>query len=96
MPKTMLLIKLTAGINEKLSRLLEIVSLNLDHLEGRPAGTHWIDNQTVMQQLKISPSTLRRRRLQGAFGSTRMDGKYYYNQADIHEALKKNFRTGGK
>jgi hypothetical protein len=48
----------------------------------------WLDNQEVMQKLKISESTLKRHRLKGVIRSTRIGGKYYYNEADIEELLK--------
>jgi hypothetical protein len=48
----------------------------------------WLDNQEVMQKLKISESTLKRHRLTGVIRSTRIGGKYYYNEADIQNLLR--------
>lgn len=76
------------------SRLLTITSLlqllleNQQSLQQLPLQVNWLDNQDVMQKLKISESTLKRHRLAGVIRSTRIGGKYYYNESDIQNLLR--------
>ena len=55
--------------------------------------TVWLDNQDVMQKLKISESTLRRLRDQGTIPYSRIRGKYYYSEPDILAVLSSGANT---
>jgi hypothetical protein len=82
------LIKLFFRIDQKLAEIITIMNIQAVHLQNysQPPSI-WLDNQDVMQKLKISESTLRRRRLEGTIRSTRIKGKYYYKESDIQEVL---------
>ena len=43
----------------------------------------WLDNQEVMQALKISYRTLCRFRQEGIIPARRIRGKFYYKESDI-------------
>jgi hypothetical protein len=50
----------------------------------------WLDNQEVMQLLKISPRTLQSYRDQGILPFTRLGGKIYYKASDVEAILEAN------
>lgn len=83
------LIKLIIRIDQKLSEIIIILNMPAEPQADQPRASNWLDNQDVMQKLKISESTLKRRRQEGIIPSTRIKGKYYYQEADIQELLNK-------
>ena len=83
------LIRLFIGIDRKLSEIISILNILAQLLPDQTRASNWLDNQDVMQKLKISESTLKRRRLEGIIPSTRIKGKYYYLEADIQELLRR-------
>ncbi|WP_304066737.1 helix-turn-helix domain-containing protein [Pedobacter glucosidilyticus] len=48
---------------------------------------HWLDSQDVMQQLHISPRTLQRWRNEGKLSFSKVRGKIWYLESDIHQLL---------
>jgi hypothetical protein len=50
----------------------------------------WLDNQDVMQLLKISPRSLQSYRDQGILPFTRLGGKIYYQAKAIEDLLERN------
>lgn len=88
------LFKLLIRIENRLITLTTLIQLIIDHqknLQQLPLQDMWLDNQDVMQKLRISESTLRRRRLEGTIRSTRIKGKYYYKESDIQSALRREW-----
>lgn len=84
------LLKIFLRIDQKLAEIIQIMNMQAVYLQD-PSKTpcNWLDNQDVMQKLKISESTLRRRRMEGTIRCTRIKGKYYYKESDIQEVLNK-------
>jgi len=88
------LIRIFLRIETKLNRVVDILTLltTSNQERGRlvPARDEvWLDNQDVMQKLNISPSTLKRRRLEGVIPCTRIKGKCYYKESDIQTLLQR-------
>ena len=84
------LVKILLRINSRLIAITGIMQLILEHhqvLSPMSQPVNWLDNQDVMQKLKISDSTLRRLRDQGTISYSRIGGKYYYNESDIQAVL---------
>lgn len=50
----------------------------------------WLDNQDVMQILKIKPRTLQSYRDQGILPFTRIGGKILFKSSDVEAALQAN------
>jgi len=83
------LIRIFLRIEKKVNQIFEVLHLlavqrDLETLKP----VTWLDNQDVMQKLKISESTLKRHRLKGVIRSSRIGGKYYYNDSDIQKLLR--------
>lgn len=90
MPTLWTLIKIAARIEQTLAQHLVIAARQSALLEAAsPLAPPPLDNQQVMQLLKISPRTLIRRRHDGTIPSTQIKGKFYYRESDIMELLKK-------
>ena len=95
--------ELLLGIDSRLVTLNGTARLILEHhqsleqllLQKVAVQPMWLDNQEVMQKLKISESTLKRHRLKGVIRSTRIGGKYYYNDADIQQMLMEGMEKEG-
>lgn len=86
------LIRIFLRIEQKLSLMIDIMNMKVAYQPYQPAhSSQWLDNQEVMQILKISASTLKRRRLEGTLPCTRMKGKCYYKDSDIQEVLRKEW-----
>jgi hypothetical protein len=83
------LVKLFMRIDHRLKVIAEILHSIAERSapHQQSAADEWLDNQDVMQLLKISDSTLKRYRLQGIIPSTRIKGKPYYKRSEICEIL---------
>ena len=84
------ILKALLRIDSRLMTITGLVQILLEHqqsLQQVSISINWLDNQDVMQKLKISESTLRRWRISGLIPWTRIKGKYYYKDSDIHELL---------
>ena len=82
------LIRIFLRIEQKLDLIVNIMSMQVTYTHDQQNKPDWLDNQDVMQKLKISESTLKRHRLSGIIPSTRIRGKYYYNNSDIQKLLR--------
>ncbi|MFD1613711.1 helix-turn-helix domain-containing protein [Gelatiniphilus marinus] len=51
----------------------------------------WIDNQDVLQTLRISKRTLQTFRTNGILPYSKIKGKFYYKVADIEQLLQDNY-----
>lgn len=59
-------------------------------------GEELIDNQDVMQILKISSRSLQRYRTTGRLAHYTISGKLYYKLSDIHQFIRENFSKSTK
>lgn len=87
-------LRLFVRIDTRLVTMAGLLQLLVDHQQGLQrilVPPIWLDNQQVMQLLKISATTLKRRRLEGTLPFTRMRGKCYYKDSDIQEILMKEW-----
>ncbi|MEH6682500.1 MAG: helix-turn-helix domain-containing protein [Sediminicola sp.] len=50
----------------------------------------WLKSQEVRELLQISAGTLQNLRINGVLPYTKMGGRIYYAQADIHKVLQEN------
>ncbi len=48
----------------------------------------WLDNQDVMEALRISPRTLQNMRDNGTLKYSKVGGKIYYKSADVEHLLE--------
>lgn len=55
-----------------------------------PPQKRWLDNQDVMQMLHVSSSTLQRWRDINQLPYSKIKGKIWYLESDIHEMISKN------
>lgn len=88
------LLKILLRIDSRLINLTGLLQLLLEHqqsIQQVSMSVNWLDNQDVMFKLKISESTLRRRRLDGIIPSTRIRGKFYYKESDIQALLRRDW-----
>lgn len=56
-----------------------------------PLSEKWLDNQEVMQLLKISKRTLQTYRDENLLSFSQVGNKMYYNTKDIEAFLKSNY-----
>jgi len=56
-------------------------------------GEELLDNQDLLQMLKISPRSLQRYRSSGKLPYYTISGKLYYKLSDIHQFLRECFTT---
>ncbi len=54
-------------------------------------GEELLDNQDVLQMLKISPRSLQRYRSAGKLAYYTISGKLYYKLSDIHQFIRESF-----
>jgi len=55
-------------------------------------GEELLDNQDVLQMLKISARSLQRYRSQGKLAYYTISGKLYYKLSDVHQFIRDSFR----
>jgi hypothetical protein len=53
----------------------------------------WVDGNSVMEILKVSPRTLQTLRDKGMLPFSKINGKFYYKPADIEKLLSDNYIT---
>lgn len=56
-------------------------------------GEELIDNQEVLQKLKISPRSLQRYRSSGKLPYFTISGKLYYKVSDVHQFIRNSFSS---
>ena len=83
---------LSGKIEQHLAFIVEFLKSLKPEMKSVEPTAPWLDNQEVMQMLKISESTLRRRRTEGSLTGIRIKGKYYYKLEDIQALLEKEMR----
>lgn len=59
-------------------------------------GEELLDNQDVLQMLKISPRSLQRYRSSGKIPYFSVSGKLYYKLSDVNSFIRFGFLDGGK
>ena len=82
-------------LSVKMEQHLAFIARKMDNLnissspEPESPDIVWLDNQEVMQALKISYRTLCRFRQEGVIPARRIRGKFYYKDSDIEEVLNR-------
>lgn len=56
-------------------------------------GEELLDNQDVMQMLKISPRSLQRYRSEGRLPFYSIRGKLYYKLSDVHQLVRESLKV---
>lgn len=56
-------------------------------------GEELLDNQNLLQMLKISPRSLQRYRSSGKLPYYTISGKLYYKLSDVHQFIRESFNT---
>jgi len=70
---------------------LEEKFVELKNKAESPLTDRWLDNQEIMQLLKISKRTLQYYRDQQLISFTQIGNKIYYNATDVEKFLMKNY-----
>ncbi len=77
---------------EEINRQLRDIKERLSSLEV-PEEKEILDNQDVLQLLKISSRTLQSYRDNGILPFSKVGGKIYYQMVDVRDLVKKNLVT---
>lgn len=81
---------------ERIMNRLDILSEDINGARKQHAsidGEELLDNQDLLQMLKISPRSLQRYRSSGKLPYYTISGKLYYKLSDIHQFLRECFTT---
>ncbi len=57
-------------------------------------GEELLDNQDILQMLKISGRSLQRYRSSGKLPYYTISGKIYYKLSDVHQFVRESFKSG--
>lgn len=82
-----------------MNRIMDRFDLIGDHVEGLNKNHHNIDgeelldNQDLLQMLKISNRTLQRYRSSGKLPYYTISGKIYYKLSDVHQFIRECFNA---
>ena len=57
---------------------------------------NWLDNQELMQMLKISKRTAQHYRDSGLISFSQVGAKIYYRESDVNELLQKHYNKAHK
>ena len=79
-------------IMERFDILMEAVSTSKNQHVAFD-GEEFLDNQDVLQMLKISIRSLQRHRSSGRLPYYTISGKIYYKLSDIHQFVRESFTT---
>lgn len=74
---------------------IEQINKRLSEKEKEPQ-EKWLDNQELMQLLKISKRTAQHYRDSGLISFSQVGNKIYYKMADVEELLKKHYNKAFK
>lgn len=80
-----------------MERLLERFDLMSEHIgdlekkRGTVDGEELLDNQDLLQMLKISTRSLQRYRSSGKLPYYTISGKIYYKLSDVHQFIRESF-----
>ncbi len=83
---------------QKLNRIFDEIDSLRKELKTEKAKTSkklsetWLDNQEVMEILKISPRTLQNLRDSKSLPFSKIGGKIYYKASDVEKILNENYR----
>jgi hypothetical protein len=78
-------------IMERFDILMELVSAKNQHTS--IDGEELLDNQDILQMLKISARSLQRYRSSGKLPYYTISGKIYYKLSDVHQFVRESFTT---
>ncbi|WP_325260770.1 helix-turn-helix domain-containing protein [Flavobacterium sp.] len=78
-------------IMERFDILMELVTVKNQHTA--IDGEELLDNQDILQMLKISARSLQRYRSSGKLPYYTISGKIYYKLSDIHQFVRESFKT---
>ncbi|KVV15017.1 helix-turn-helix domain-containing protein [Flavobacterium sp. TAB 87] len=79
---------------ERLIERFDLINENISELEkkrGSVDGEELLDNQDILQMLKISSRSLQRYRSSGKLLYYTISGKIYYKLSDIHQFIRESF-----
>ncbi len=79
-------------IIERFDLLSEHVT-NIDKKRASVDGEELLDNQDILQMLKISGRSLQRYRSSGRLPYYTISGKIYYKLSDVHQFIRDSFTT---
>jgi hypothetical protein len=77
-------------IMERFDILMELVNRDKNHLAVID-GEELLDNQDILQMLKISTRSLQRYRSSGKLSYYTISGKIYYKLSDVHQFVRESF-----
>ncbi|MBW4360545.1 helix-turn-helix domain-containing protein [Flavobacterium taihuense] len=77
-------------IMERFDILMELVNVDKNQLAVID-GEELLDNQDVLQMLKISTRSLQRYRSSGKLPYYTISGKIYYKLSDVHQFVRESF-----
>ena len=83
--------------DQKLNRIFDEIDSLRKELKAEKAKTSkklsetWLDNQEVMEILKISPRTLQNLRDSKSLPFSKIGGKIYYKASDVEKILNENY-----
>lgn len=77
-------------IMERFDILMELASGTKDQ-RAIIDGEELLDNQDILQMLKISPRSLQRYRSSGKLPYYTISGKIYYKLSDVHQFIRESF-----
>lgn len=81
---------------ERIMTRLDIFGEELSNARNRHNqidGEELMDNQDVLQMLKVSPRSLQRYRSSGKLPYYTISGKLYYKLSDIHQFIRESIST---
>lgn len=78
-------------LKRKIISIDDLTDEQLDILYDRAFLEDWIDGQTVMQKLHISPRTLQTLRSNGTIPYTKIGHKIWYLKRDLERVLRNNY-----
>lgn len=84
---------------QKLNRIFDEIDSLRQELKIEKAKTSkklseiWLDNQEVMELLKISPRTLQNLRDSKSLPFSKVGGKIYYKASDVEKILNENYHS---
>lgn len=79
---------------ERLIERFDLMSEHINELEKKRSsvdGEELLDNQDLLQMLKISTRSLQRYRSSGKLPYYTISGKIYYKLSDIHQFIRDSF-----
>ena len=81
---------------ERIMDRFDILNENLNHIQKKRNnidGEELLDNQDLLQMLKISNRSLQRYRSMGKLPYYTISGKIYYKLSDVHQFIRDSFNA---